>query len=275
MKHQTVHLKDYFPNGIDAVLECDIIENFPNIESKRKHKAILILPGGAYERVSPREADPIAFKFLQNDISIFILKYKTKNLKYPNQLIQAIAALAIIRKNSRKWNLDTNQIYVLGCSAGGHLALNLATINKYETTLLNKLNLIKKSVKVNGLILCYPVVTFADYAHIRTRNNLLPINASTPVIDSLSLETRISKKTPKTFLWHTYNDSSVLLENTLILANNYKKHDVDLELHIYSDGVHGLSCADKTSACIDNPLQINQHVSSWINLCLNWINRQK
>lgn len=272
MKHLVINLKDIYPFIDDAELECNIVENYPNIEKNRKHKAILILPGGAYKWVSPREGDPLAFKLLQNDISVFILKYKNK--KYPSQLLQAGAATEIIRNNCHKWNLDPKHIYVLGCSAGGHLALNLATINKQETELLLNHGLTKSKVKVNGLILCYPVVTLKEHGHIRSKNNLLPSNASHELIESLSLENRINKKTPKTFLWHTYNDASVDLENTLMLATKYHKYNVDLELHIYHDGVHGLSCADKTSASIDNPHQINHHVSSWIALCLNWLNNQ-
>ena len=182
-----------------------------------------------------------------------------------------MASFAFIRKNISRYHLDTKEIYVLGCSAGGHLAGCLATVSKNEIQLLKQLSLTKKDIKINGLILCYPVITFKDFAHQRSKMNL--IGNDNNLSQLLSLDNRVNKDTSRTFIFHTYNNQSVLLENTLLFCQALKTYNIALELHIYCDGVHGLLCSDITSADINNKNHIKKEVATWVNLCLNWLNK--
>ena len=45
------------------------------------------------------------------------------------------------------------------------------------------------------------------------------------------------------FLWHTWTDQTVPVENSLLLASALRKHGISLEMHIYPRGIHGLSTA--------------------------------
>ena len=57
----------------------------------------------------------------------------------------------------------------------------------------------------------------------------------------LSLEKRIDKTTPPAFLWHTYSDAAVPVENSLLYAKSLRENDIPFEMHIYPDGPHGMS----------------------------------
>lgn len=270
MQHKKINLHEENNLSLDSTLECFIIDNFEEFSISKKRPGLLILPGGGYDFTSNREAEPIALKFLSSDISCFVLRYKTKDLSYPAQIIQAAVAINIIRKSAHKWNIDENQIYAMGFSAGGHLCGHLGTIYK-EEELLSKLGFTYDDVKLNGMILCYPVVTLKEFTHEGTKTNLT--NNDPHLIEKLSIENRITELTPRTFIWHTYDDETVPLENVLLLSNALRKNNIKFELHIYEEGVHGLSVADETSMSPNVDQHINKPVQTWINLCTTWIKK--
>ncbi len=57
------------------------------------------------------------------------------------------------------------------------------------------------------------------------------------------------KNTPKAFIWHTYTDDCVSVENSLLLIQSMKKYDIPVEFHMYPQGGHGLSTCDELSMC--------------------------
>ena len=78
MKHEILHLKDYYPqlgaNGCDAALTTYLPDNLSEINREHeKHPCLLICPGGGYEFCSQREQEPIAFYFLPDGINVFVL----------------------------------------------------------------------------------------------------------------------------------------------------------------------------------------------------------
>ena len=58
-----------------------------------------------------------------------------------------------------------------------------------------------------------------------------------------SLENQVGPQVPPVFLWHTWTDQTVPVENSLLLASALRKHGISLEMHIYPRGIHGLSTA--------------------------------
>ena len=95
-----------------------------------KRPAVLILPGGAYQYCSDREADPVAFAYLKAGYQAFILNYSVaKHQTWPNPLQDVEQALELIR-NREDWNVYTDKVAVIGFSAGGQLAAAAATLAK-------------------------------------------------------------------------------------------------------------------------------------------------
>lgn len=127
MKHEILHLKDYYPqlgaNGCDAALTTYLPGNLSEIN--REHEKTPLptdCPGGGYEFCSQREQEPIAFYFLPDGINVFVLNYSVAPHRYPTQLREVAAAMELIYQNAEAWHCDTARIAIMGFSAGGHLA---------------------------------------------------------------------------------------------------------------------------------------------------------
>jgi dipeptidyl aminopeptidase/acylaminoacyl peptidase len=121
----------------------------------------------------------------------------------------------------------------------------------------------------DAMILAYPVITMKEYTHIGSRENLLGKNPDPSLLEEMSLETQVSSLTPPTFLWHTFEDTSVPVENSLMFAQAHRENKVPFELHIYPKGSHGLSLANNETDT--GKMGTNRHVSGWVQLCMDWL----
>ena len=80
----------------------------------------------------------------------------------------------------------------------------------------------------------------------------------------VSLEKQVSSDTPPAFIWHTYDDAAVPVENSLLFALEMKKHNIPLEMHIFPKGVHGLALATKETGYIE------ESCSNWPEMAARW-----
>jgi acetyl esterase/lipase len=238
------------------------------LEGKKQRGSILICPGGGYSFTSPREAEPIALQFNAAGFHAFVLNYSVAPHKHPQPLLDVSRSMCIIRRNAVLWNLDTDNITVCGFSAGGHLAASLGVHwNHPLHSTVEGITLGEN--KPNKLILAYPVITSGPFSHQGSFENLLGKSPSMAMLQFMSLEKHISVSTPPTFIWHTFEDTVVPLENTLLFANGLRKNQIPFELHIFPKGGHGISLAtDETS---DFPEQCVPHASRWMELCVEWL----
>lgn len=232
---------------------------------------VLICPGGAYAYTSPREGEAFAMQFLAMGYHAAVLKYSCAPAVFPTSLTELASAMILIRQHAREWHVDPDKIIVLGCSAGGHLAASLATLWD-EDFLAEALKLEKsnhKLLKPDGLILCYPVITAGEFAHRGSFENLLG-EREKELGGELSLETRVSEKVPPVFIWHTYTDGSVPVENSLLFVNALRKAGVSTEFHMYPCGGHGLGLANRLTQARDGSA-VQEECTSWIPLVHTWI----
>ena len=137
-------------------------------------------------------------------------------------------------------------------------------------------NLLRNLYNVNFdlIMLAYPVVSSDNSIwHKGSFENLLGNNIENKVLlNRLSLEYEVTSEAPKLFLWSTFEDKSVNVLNTITLASVYKMNGVDVELHIFPYGVHGLSVADKYSA-EGNKEKNDSYIAKWILLANEWIKK--
>lgn len=232
---------------------------------------VLICPGGAYAYTSPREGEAFAMQFLAMGYHAAVLKYSCAPAVFPTSLTELASAMILIRQHAQEWHVDPDKIIVLGCSAGGHLAASLATLWD-EDFLAEALKLKKadhKLLKPDGLILCYPVITSGEFAHRGSFENLLG-EREKELGGELSLETRVSEKVPPVFIWHTYTDGSVPVENSLLFVNALRKAGVSTEFHMYPCGGHGLGLANRLTRAGDGSA-VQEECTSWIPLVHTWI----
>lgn len=273
MIYEKINICDINDNLKDrkAYINVYIPDNSEEIDINKKRKTIVICPGGGYVGTSDREAEPVAFKLLSEGFNVIILRYSVAPNRFPTALLELSATVDYVRKMSEKWHVDNEKVITCGFSAGGHLVGSLGVLWNKDF-IAETLKIDKNKLKPNGMILSYPVITSGEFAHNGSFDNLLGEDASVEERERYSLEKLVSKDTPETFLWHTFNDTVVPVENSLFFASALRKNNVPFELHIYPDGVHGLSLCDVNTAYKDNSDLINKHVESWFELAVKWIN---
>lgn len=226
--------------------------------------ATVIFPGGGYEFLSDREGEPVALAFLNLGYGAFVLNYSVR-YPYPVPLNEAFMAMAYIRENAARYCIDGKKVAAIGFSAGGHLAGLLATATKGETKSIP----VKTPVRPDAVILSYPVVTMGKYTHEGTRN-VITDGGKIPY-DVLSVERRVAKESVPAFIWHTTEDHCVPVENSLMLAEAYRREGVPFGMVIFEKGWHGLSlCNAETDDRNECDLRISS-AGKWLTLALDWL----
>lgn len=212
---------------------------------------------------SDREAEPIAIRMNAMGFNACVLRYSIRPATFPTALLELSMAVALIRKNAEQWNVDVNKVIVAGFSAGGHLATSLGVFWN-RRFLSESLGIANDVIKPNGLLLSYPVITSGTYAHKGSFISLLGENY-------VSLEKQVSTDTPPTFLWHTYADNAVPVENSFLFAGAILKNKVPFEMHIYPKGAHGLSLGTEETKGKDHEWNLQPEVANWIEMAGLWI----
>ena len=235
----------------------------------RKRPMIIICPGGGYEFVSDREGEPLAVRFLAMGFHVAVLRYSVTPAVFPTALLELAQSMKLVHDYADEWNVDEEKIFVLGCSAGGHLAASLG-VYWQESWLAEQSGVKKEWLKPAGMILCYPVITSGEFAHRGSFDALIKGQKSEELLEKLSLEKHVSEAVPETFIWHTGCDISVPVENSLMFVSELHKKGVPVEFHMYPVGIHGLSTADWLSQNKDGR-GIQSECTSWLPLVETWL----
>jgi acetyl esterase/lipase len=228
--------------------------------------AMVICPGGGYAHLAAHEGNDYALWLNRHGVAGFVLKYRlgSNGYRHPAMLQDAARAVRLVRARATDWKLDPHRVGIMGSSAGGHLASTLLT--HFDAGDPNATDPIERQSSRPDLgILCYPVISLGEYAHRGSRANLLGTNPPPELVTQLSNELQVTTNTPPCFLWCTYEDKTVPMENSLNFAQALRKNQVPFDLHIYQKGRHGLGLADK-------PPFANLH--PWAADCRFWLKQQ-
>ena len=252
---------DYMPH-LDSYLLDDQEEPF-------RRKAVIICPGGAYVFRAEREAEPVAMQFLAAGVQAFVLWYSVEPAVFPMALMELAESVKVVRDHADEWNIDPDKIAVMGFSAGGHLAGSLLALWN-SGFLAESLHVTEKEIRPNGGILCYPVITSGEHAH-RDSFNVLLRGLSPEYLELTSLEKQVRKGHPPVFIWHTWEDDLVPVENALVYIDALRKAGVSCEAHIFAQGLHGLSIATKETGS-DRDDTAAEAARPWVSLAVTWLN---
>ena len=278
MIHETIDIKfDYEKYGLDkdiahATMTTYIHEMYKDAQDEFKRPLVIICPGGGYHHHSPREGEALAIKMLDLGYNAVVLRYSLAPNLYPTQLFEAAYAMKYVKDKAAMWDTDPEKIIIGGFSAGGHVAASLGTMwNKavLKPFLQNELMCTPEYIKPAGMLLGYPVITSGNHAHRPSFERLLG-DKYDEYIEAVSLEKQVDKDTPKAFIWHTFEDASVPLENSLLLANALRKEDIPFEYHVFPKGKHGLGLGTKETASKGlNHYQPEVYV--WTDMFKTWV----
>ncbi len=228
--------------------------------SINKKPSVLIVPGGSYLFVSSTEGEVIAQKFLNEGYNAFILTYSTRMSKafapLKEQALRDIAkAMVIIKENALTFHVDTENIVVLGASAGGHLVSCFC--NHYNKDFLKDIRK-DHDIRPSAQILLYPVISFEKgLIHEFSKFCLLGDDATEDEIKFMCNEQNVHEDTPKAFIFHCIGDETVDYKNSTTFARALGEKNIEFSLHIFPKGAHGISTCDeawvKTSFDMDCP----------------------
>lgn len=245
---------------------------FPELGSSRLRAAIIICPGGGYQFLSDREAEPVALRFAGLGFATFVLKYHVApQARWPIPQRQLLSAIAYVRGRWDYFHIDPHAVIVMGFSAGGHLA-GCASLLWNKQELYKPLHRRPSVFRPDGAILCYPVITSGPAAHQGSLENLTG-DRREELHELVSLEKQVPKQAPPFFLWHTADDTCVPVENSLLLDQALRAKGVPSELHIYPSGNHGQSLADYTVYAPGEDWRASPTCAVWVNHCAAWLYR--
>ena len=256
----------------DASLTSICLSNDGDLHQAPR-RAVVVFPGGGYSMLSAREAEPIAAKFLAAGFATFILRYSVgEKAKDFAPLKEAALGVAYVRQHAAEFNVDPDYIFTCGFSAGGHAAGAIGVYwNHPAVREVLGPDTPAETARPTGMILCYPVITGGPLAHQHSVQRWCGTeNLTDEQRDVFSLEKHVDGTTPPAFLWHTFTDNCVPVENSLMMANALQKAGVPFEMHIYPAGHHGLSLADEQT-CSGNAKNIVPHLQSWVPLATRWV----
>ncbi|MGD0031163.1 alpha/beta hydrolase [Paenibacillus illinoisensis] len=270
----------------------------------KRRPAIIICPGGGYLMTATKEGEAVAARFLSHGYHTFVLRYSTyfkermtdlnevppinEQSHYPGPLIELMESIRLIKEHAEEWHIDAENIFVLGFSAGGHLAASLA-VKWDDKDLLDRFpkDVSPSVFKPKGIVLGYPALDL-ESARVNFQNHKNPMirrqgdflydavfghdAPSKEQLDTVKIINYIREDMPSVFLWHTYDDEITSSGDSAALIHELIRHRINCEFHLFAKGKHGLGLGDEVYANSED--DINEEVSAWVNLADQWLKLQ-
>lgn len=217
-----------YPNSQDG--ESVLYAYLPSAE-KATGRAVICCPGGGYTHLSMNyEGQWWKDFFNERGIALFVLKYRMPQGDRNIPLTDAANALANVRKNAAEWNINPNDVGVMGFSAGGHLASMMAT----KTGM---------GARPAFQILVYPVISLDSWGgHQGSAESFLGEEVrNRRTVMEYSADKQIKKHTtPPAIIFCAADDRVVPpSHNALAYASAMMQAENEAQIHVYPSGGHG------------------------------------
>ncbi len=223
----------------------------PN-EKEATGRAIVICPGGGYQHLAMNHEGYDWAPFFNNQgIAVVVLKYRMPHGNCEVPISDAEEAIKMVRRNANAWNIKTEEVGIMGSSAGGHLASTIATHSKGDA-------------KPDFQILFYPVITMMpDITHKGSHDNFLGKDAKKKDEKLYSNDAQVSRTTPKAFIALADDDHTVLPINGVNYYMELFRHDVPASLHVFPSGGHGFGVRERFKYHNELELMLKAWLSSF------------
>lgn len=257
-----------WPDGAPGALgtaDTDIptLTAFLPTAEKSTGAAVVICPGGGYRGLAAHEGAGYAEWLADHGIAGMVLKYRlgSNGYRHPAMLNDAARAVRLTRFKATEWKIDPTRVGIMGSSAGGHLASTLIT--HHDPGKAGDADPVEQlSSRPDIGILCYAVITMGEHTHQGSKTNLLGKSPAPELVEWLSSEKQVTKDTPPCFIWHTWEDNAVKVENSLEFALAMRRAGVPFDLHVYEKGGHGMGLGGRRGGALH----------PWTADCLYWLN---
>ncbi len=205
--------------------------------------AVIIAPGGAYAGLAGNiEGRQFADWFAARGFTAFILNYRLTSDGYvlPVPLLDARRAVQLVRARAAEFRINPNRIVMIGFSAGGHLTALAGT--QFVAGDPGASDPIERvSSRPDFIVLGYPWIgaITRDTSHLSYCKLYNLMDKCAALRAAYSPELFVTKATPPTFIYHTYDDDTVPVADVLRFYEALVKAGVPSEMHIFAHGQHG------------------------------------
>ena len=226
--------------------------------------AVIVFPGGAYRGLAGNlEGRQVADWFTVRGFRAFILTYRLSSNGYllPVPLLDARRAIQTVRARAADYHISPDRIAVIGFSAGGHLAALSGT--QFVNGKPDAEDPIERvSSRPDYLVLGYPWIgaISSDTSHLSYCKIFNVMDQCEALRAAYSPDLFVTKDTPQTFIYHTFDDQTVPVEQSLRFYEALVKAGVESEYHVFAHGAHG-SGLGKGDPALDE----------WPALLENWL----
>jgi acetyl esterase/lipase len=221
---------------------------FPEVHVYRPARAdgssLLVLPGGGYEFLSIQNEglDP-AERFTAERTTVFILTYRLPVEGWSDRslapLQDAQRAMRLIRSRAEEFGIRPDSLGVLGFSAGGHLAADLAVSHSAQSYRPSDAA-DRLSARPAFVGLVYPVISLdPKVSEGSSSPNLLGSKSSPDLLAARSPALHVTAGTPPSFIVAAFDDGLVHIDNSLIWIDACRRAKTSIEAHLFSEGGHG------------------------------------
>ncbi len=230
---------------------------------------MLVLPGGGYEFLSNREGEPVALRFAGEGFAPFVLMYSiNEKAEFPRPLQDVTLAVLYIKEHAKEYNADPDRIFLIGFSAGGHLAACYGT--EWNKAACSVPGMKRGDNRIAGVVPSYPVIsTDKRYAHAGSLARMTGGKDDAETLRTCAPAENVDGDTVPMFIWHTANDDVVPIKNSFIMAEALSEHEIPFELHVFPRGSHGISLGTPEVAN-GNEYYEYTRASVWFDECVKW-----
>lgn len=224
--------------------------------------ALLITPGGAYQRVViDKEGYELAAWLAERGVTAFVCFYRLPDQGWADgrnaPLADAQRAMRLIRSRAAEWKIDPQRVGALGYSAGGHVCGELATRHGQR---------VYAPIDAADALDAKPLFAAPIYPALAMDPFLNPNPGTRAAADSSTwpmLDHQVNPATPPCFLCHAENDTTLPAENTVRLRAALKAAGVPVETHLFAEGEHGFGLR----------FTVGKPVAAWPDLLMAWAGR--
>lgn len=202
----------------------------PDGQGSQPMPIVIILPGGAYYKLSTRyEGSEVARWLNLHGIAAAVLYYRMPNHhpEWPQEDI--VSTMKELKERADNLHIDSQRIGIMGFSAGGHaVALSLT-----------------RQLPVRCAILFYPVISMDRVlTHLETHDWLLSPQASKEQEHAYSAQSLVHANMPPILIVACEDDDLVPVRNSQCFYEALQQKGVPSELHLLPHGGHGWGFSD-------------------------------
>ena len=249
--------------------EIPTLTVFPPEPGRSSHTAVIIAPGGAYQRlVSNLEGREVADWFAARGITAFVLRYRLgEHNLYPIPLDDAQRAIRLVRASAARYGVAPDRVGIIGFSAGGHLAAATATLF-HEVSVATGND--PRSVSAGAIndrpdfvILGYPWLNAMEPQQAKEITYCSLIHTLTPAqcaafAQAYTPKLHVTGRTPPTFIFATTDDEVVPVRASTEFYAAMQHAGAPVEMHLFRHGGHGAGLGSGDPALDLWPLLLEQ-----------------